>query len=44
LPAMPGQDAFGATQELVGILLADPATDWSKVSLDSACCRNTRAR
>jgi hypothetical protein len=35
MPAMPGQDAFGATQEIVGILLADPATDWSKVSLDA---------
>ncbi|MCW5731951.1 MAG: hypothetical protein KIT20_14415 [Alphaproteobacteria bacterium] len=32
-PAMPGQDAFGAIQEIVRILLADPATDWSKVDL-----------
>jgi hypothetical protein len=34
LPTLPGQDAFGAVQEVVGILLADPATDWSKVNLD----------
>ena len=32
-PAMPGQDAFGAIQEIVGILEADPATDWSKVNI-----------
>jgi hypothetical protein len=33
-PRMPGQDAFGAIQEIVGILEADPATDWSKVDLE----------
>jgi hypothetical protein len=33
LPTMPGQDAFGAIQEIVRILEADPATDWSKVDL-----------
>ena len=33
-PAMPGQDAFGAIQEIVGILDADPTTDWSKVDLE----------
>jgi hypothetical protein len=33
VPAMPGQDAFGAIQEIVRILEADPGTDWSKVDL-----------
>jgi len=32
-PTMPGQDAFGAIQEIVRILEADPTTDWSKVTL-----------
>lgn len=32
-PTMPGQDAFGAIQEIVGILEADPKTDWSKIDL-----------
>jgi hypothetical protein len=32
-PTMPGQAAFGATQEVVQILEADPATDWSKVNI-----------
>ena len=31
----PGQDAFGAIQEIVGILDADPKTDWSKVDLEA---------
>jgi hypothetical protein len=31
---MPGQDAFGAITEIVRILDADPATDWSKVDLE----------
>ena len=30
-----GQSAFAAIAELVGILSADPATDWSKVSIDA---------
>lgn len=34
-PTMPGQDAFGAIQEIVQILEADPATDWSKVNLEA---------
>jgi hypothetical protein len=34
LPLLPGQDAFGAVQEIVRILEADPATDWSKVNLE----------
>jgi hypothetical protein len=34
-PAMPGQDAFGAIQEIVRILEADPRTDWSKVDLEA---------
>jgi hypothetical protein len=33
-PTMPGQDAFGAIAEVVRILEADPATDWSKVDLE----------
>jgi hypothetical protein len=33
MPSMPGQDAFGAIQEIVQILQADPATDWSKVNI-----------
>jgi hypothetical protein len=33
MPASPGQDAFGAIQEVVQILEADPATDWSKVDI-----------
>lgn len=32
-PALPGQDAFGAIQEVIRILEADPKTDWSKVNL-----------
>jgi len=32
-PAMPGQDAFGTIQEVVQILQADPANDWSKVNI-----------
>jgi hypothetical protein len=32
-PTMPGQDAFGTIQEVVQMLEADPATDWSKVNL-----------
>jgi hypothetical protein len=34
-PTMPGQAAFGAIQEIVGILEADPKTDWSKVNLEA---------
>ncbi len=34
-PTMPGQDAFGTIQEVVQILQADPATDWSKVNIAS---------
>ena len=33
-PTMPGQDAFGAIQEVVRILEADPKTDWTKVNLE----------
>jgi hypothetical protein len=35
MPTTPGQDAFGAVQEIVGILEADPNTDWSKVNLEA---------
>ena len=34
-PRMPGQDAFGAIQEIVQIFDADPKTDWSKVDLEA---------
>lgn len=33
VPTLPGQDAFGAVQEIVRILEADPQTDWRKVDL-----------
>ena len=39
IPTMPGQDAFGAIQEIVRILEADPRTDWSKINL--ARCAST---
>jgi hypothetical protein len=32
-PTLPGQDAFGAIQEIVRILEADPRTDWSRVNI-----------
>jgi hypothetical protein len=32
-PSLPGQDAFGAIQEVVHLLEADPTTDWSKVNI-----------
>jgi hypothetical protein len=34
-PTLPGQDAFGAIQEIVQIIDADPKTDWSKVDLEA---------
>ena len=34
-PTLPGQDAFGAIQEIVRILDADPKTDWSKIDLEA---------
>lgn len=34
VPTSPGQDAFGAIQEMVRILEADPTTDWSRVNLE----------
>lgn len=34
-PTLPGQDAFGAIQEIVRILEADPNTDWTKVKLSA---------
>jgi hypothetical protein len=33
IPTMPGQEVFGTIQEIVRILEADPATDWSKVNI-----------
>jgi hypothetical protein len=35
VPTQAGQAAFGAIQETVHILLADPKTDWSKVNIDA---------
>ncbi len=35
MPIQPGQSAFAAIQEIVGILEADPKTDWSKVNIDA---------
>jgi hypothetical protein len=34
-PTLPGQDAFGAIQEVVQILQSDPTTDWSKVNISA---------
>ena len=34
-PTMPGQDAFGAIQEIVQILDGDPKTEWSKVDFEA---------
>jgi hypothetical protein len=34
-PVLPGQDAFGAIQEVVQILEADPTTDWPKVNINA---------
>jgi len=34
-PTLPGQSAFGAIQEIVAILEADPNTDWSNVNISS---------
>jgi len=34
-PTMLGQSAFGAIQEIVHLLEADPNTDWSKVNLEA---------
>ncbi len=34
-PTLPGQDAFGAIQEIVQILNSDPQTHWSKVDLEA---------
>jgi predicted RNA binding protein YcfA (HicA-like mRNA interferase family) len=33
VPTHPGQEVFGTIQEIVRILEADPATDWSKVNI-----------
>ena len=35
MPRQPGQGAFAAIQEIVAMLEADPATDWSKVRIDA---------
>jgi hypothetical protein len=41
-PTMPGQGAFGAIQEVVQILDADPKTDWSKGRSRSAAAASHR--
>lgn len=33
VPTSPGQDAFGAVQEIVRVIEADPTTDWSRIHL-----------
>jgi hypothetical protein len=35
IPTEPGQAAFGAIQEIVGKLQADPQTNWPKVDVDA---------
>jgi hypothetical protein len=35
MPAQPGQAAFGAIQEIVAMLEANPQTDWTKVDIDA---------
>lgn len=35
VPKEPGQSAFAAIQEIVSLLKADPATDWSKVDIEA---------
>jgi hypothetical protein len=35
VPTMPGQAAFGAIQEIVGILEADPNTNWENINLSA---------
>lgn len=35
VPTSPGQAAFGAISEVVSILKADPATDWTKVNIEA---------
>lgn len=35
LPRLAGQDAFAALQEIVRLLEADPATDWTRIDLDA---------
>lgn len=35
MPTQSGQAAFGAIQEIVNMLQADPATNWSKVDIDA---------
>lgn len=34
-PREPGQAAFAAIQEIVALLVADPATDWNKVDVEA---------
>lgn len=34
-PVMPGQEAFGTIQEIIGILESDLNTDWSSVDIDA---------
>lgn len=34
-PTLPGQDAFGAIQEIISILETDTGTDWSRVNISA---------
>ena len=33
VPRLVGQEALGAVQEVVGLLMADPETDWTEISI-----------
>jgi hypothetical protein len=35
MPTLPGQDAYGAIGEVVRLLQNDPATEWTKVNLET---------
>ncbi len=35
MPQQTGEAAFGAIQEIVGLLEADPTTDWSRVNIEA---------
>lgn len=35
IPTAPGNAAFAAVEEIVALLLDDPATDWQKVNIDA---------
>mgnify|MGYP003393311411 CR=1 FL=1 len=43
-PTRPGQEAFGTIQEIVRILEANPATDWSKADQDPVVLSDCRTQ